>query len=225
LKRLVFVLSLLIVCLATTSAPAQNDIYDNGPTDGQTLAWPINFGLAVSDTFTVSTPSTINALNFAVWLFPGDVLETAEVSITSSEFGGTTYLDQTVSFTASGCFRNTDDYDVCNEMGSFHGVNLNAGTYWLSLQNAVVNSGNEVFWDQNGGPSFASNNTIGTLPSESFTMLGHQGSGTGTTPEPVSILLCGSGVLGLAGVLRRKKFRLLETYRPIKLSKEKRRIF
>ena len=32
------------------------------------------------------------------------------------------------------------------------------------------------------------------------------GSSTGTTPEPSSIMLFGSGILGLAGVLRRKLF-------------------
>ena len=40
------------------------------------------------------------------------------------------------------------------------------------------------------------------LPSEAFTITG----GTGTTPEPSSIMLFGSGILGLAGVLRRKLF-------------------
>jgi hypothetical protein len=53
---------------------------------------------------------------------------------------------------------------------------------------------------------------VGTIPSESFTVLGTQSTTTtsttttGTTPEPSSILLLGSGILGLAGVLRRKLF-------------------
>jgi PEP-CTERM motif-containing protein len=32
------------------------------------------------------------------------------------------------------------------------------------------------------------------------------GGGGGSTPEPSSIMLFGSGILGLAGVLRRKLF-------------------
>jgi PEP-CTERM motif len=44
---------------------------------------------------------------------------------------------------------------------------------------------------------------LGTIPSETFTLTGTTGSG-GTTPEPASILLFGSGVLGIAGVLRRR---------------------
>lgn len=204
MKSWLLPLALITLLVGATFALAQNDIYDDGPTDGQDLGWTINFGFAVSNTFVVSTPSTINGLTFAAWLFPGDILETADVSITSSEFGGTTYFDQTVGFTASGCFQNTIGYNVCNETASFSGFNLNPGTYWLNLENAIVDTGEPVYWDENGGPSEASNNSVDTLPAESFTMLGRQGSGTGTTPEPSSIVLLGSGILGLAGVLRRK---------------------
>jgi hypothetical protein len=52
----------------------------------------------------------------------------------------------------------------------------------------------------------ASNNAIGTLGSESFTILGSSSGGTGTTPEPASILLFGSGVVGVGVLLRRKLF-------------------
>jgi hypothetical protein len=97
---------------------------------------------------------------------------------------------------------------VCTETGSFSPVNLSAGTYWLNMQNASVPSGDPVFWDENSGPSEASESSVGTIPSESFTILGTSGTttGTGTTPEPGSILLFGSGALGLAGLLRRKLF-------------------
>ncbi len=195
-------LGLLTLCLAAVPAVAQNDLYDNGATDGQDQAVPISFGFEFSDTFTLNSNSTLNGVNFAAWLFPGDVLETAEVSITSSEFGGTTYFDQTVSFAASGCFLNNFGFNVCNETGGFSGVGLNAGTYWLNLQNGVVSSGDPVYWDLNGGPSEASNNSVGSLPSESFTILGHS-TGTGTTPEPASLVLFISGVAGVVGFIRR----------------------
>lgn len=203
MKSLICCLCLLLICLALPAA-AQNDLYDNGPTDGFTIGWTINFGLAVSDTFTLANNSTVNGLTFAAWLFPGDVLQTVEVSITSSEFGGTTYFDQTVNFTAGTCFSN-GGFNVCNETGMFSGVNLNAGTYWLDLTGAVVPSGDPVYWDQNSGPSLASENTLGTLTSESFTVLGTSGT-SGTTPEPSSVLLFGSGILGIGTLLRRKLF-------------------
>jgi len=185
---------------------AQNDLYDNGPINGTVLGWTINFGFAVSDQFTLGGNSTVNGITFGAWLFPGDSLTSAEVSITSSEFGGTSFFDQTVNFTAGTCNSN-GSFNVCAETGSFSGVALNAGSYWLNLSNAVSAAGNPVYWDMNSGPSLASESSVGTIPSESFTILG---SGTTTppptTPEPSSILLLGSGLLGVAGLLRRKLF-------------------
>ena len=202
-------LLLLALCCATVLAAAQNDLYDNGPTNGATFAWAISTGFVTSDSFSLSAASTVNGLNFSAWLIPGDVLESAEVSITSGEFGGTTYFDQNITLTQSGCVLNSSDYFVCNESGTFPGVNLNAGTYWLNLQNATVSDGDPVYWDENSGPSSASNNEVGSVPSESFTLLGSAGSGTGSgtsgsTPEPSSFLLLGSGIVGLSSAVRKK---------------------
>jgi hypothetical protein len=199
--------SLLCLVLSVIPAIAQVDLYNDGPTDGQDIGWTINFGFAVSDSFTLSNNSIVNGLTFAAWLFPGDVLETTEVSITSSEFGGTTYFDQTVSFSASGCFTNRFGYNVCDESGTFSGVALNAGTYWVNLQDGVVNTGDPVYWDANNGPSRSSASSIGSITSESFTVLGSSTStGTGSTPEPGSLVLFGSGILGVGVLLRRKLF-------------------
>ena len=72
--------------------------------------------------------------------------------------------------------------------------------------NACTTSGcsvvTPIYWDENDGPSMATNGSIGSIPSESFTLTGT--SSGGTTPEPGSILLFGSGALALAGAVRRK---------------------
>ena len=189
-------------------------VYTNGPINGTTDAWTINSGFVVSDTFTVpSGGASISSLVFGAWAFPGDVLEQAEIQITSSEFGGTVYFASGyVNFTQSGCSANQYGFNVCTETSSSFGpVNLAAGTYWLNLDNAVVPD-DPIYWDENSGPSQASENTVGTIPSEAFTLLGTSSSTTTTTttttstPEPSSIMLFGSGILGLAGVLRRKLF-------------------
>ena len=196
---------MLALCLTVAALPAMADtVYDNGPINGTTDAWTINFGFIVSDTFTVGTGGAmVNGLAFGAWLFPGDVLQSAEVSITDSEFGGNTFFDGVVNFTQSGCVGNQYGFNVCTETGSFTDTNLAAGTYWLNLQNASVNTGDPVYWDENSGPSQASENSVGTIPSEAFTLTGGPAN---TVPEPSSILLFGSGILGAAGVLRRKLF-------------------
>ncbi len=201
-------LTLLALCLAVVPAVAQGVLYDNGPINGTTDAWTINSGFVVSDSFTLNAASSISDLSFGAWLEPGDVLLSAEVSITSSEFGGTSFFDQTVNFTESGCVANQVGFNVCTESGSLPRPSLNAGTYWLNLDNAVTSEGAPVYWDENSGPSSASENSVGTIPSESFTLMNREtGSGTsGSTHEPSSIMLFGSGILGLAGVIRRKLF-------------------
>ena len=78
------------------SGPPQNGvIYDNGPINGTTDAWTINSGFVVSDTLTIPNGGgSVSAMNFGAWLFPGDVLESVQISITSSEFGGTDFLQR-----------------------------------------------------------------------------------------------------------------------------------
>ena len=196
----------LFLIVASFPSVAQT-VYSNGPINGNVDAWPINFGFIVSDTFNVANNgTTITGLDFGAHLFPGDVLTSAELSITSSENGGSSYFDQTITFTQSMCSANQFGMNVCLESSTFQGPTLNAGTYWLNLQNAIVPSGDPVYWDENSGPSSASESTLGSIPSEAFTVFGNQSSSTGTVPEPSSITLFGSGVLGLGALVRRKLF-------------------
>src|SRR5215469_12018841 len=101
--------------LAVGSAMADSVLYNNGPYDDDTDAWEINHGFVVSDSFTLMSQSTITGFHFNTWMFPHDVLTTAELSITSDEFGGNTYFDQTVSFTQTDCVTNAYGFDACLE--------------------------------------------------------------------------------------------------------------
>ena len=198
--------------LITASSASTQVLYENGPINGQELGWTINFGFELGDTFFLSTNSTVTGFSFGAWLTPGDVLQSAEVSITSQVGGGTFYFDQQVNFTQSGCFLNNQAFEVCTETSAFNGPALNAGTYWVNLGNAITADGQPAYWDNNDGvgchslgcPSMASENGgDGSIPSEAFTVLGTSG-GNGTTPEPDSLLLFASGVLSYGMILRRK---------------------
>ena len=198
---------------AASSAAAQQTLYENGPINGDTDAWALNFGLYVDDTFVISGGSArVTGMEFGVWLTPGDVLQSVELTITSEPDNGTFYFDGVLTPTASGCFLNNYSYNVCNESVSFEGPTLNAGEYWVTLKNAQVTNGDPVYWDENSGvgcsspgcPSGAKENgNEGSIPSESFTMLGTQ-TGTGSSPEPSSLMLFGSSVVGAFGMIRRK---------------------
>ncbi len=212
--------SLTIVCLALAAVPASAQLlYDNGPINGTTDAWTINFGYIVSDTFTLLNNSTVGGFNFGVWEYPGDVMSSVEWSMTSMENGGTLLASGTASgksLTDQFISLNQYGYDIDEIHVTGLNVPLSATTYWLNLQNAAVPSGDPVYWDENSGigcggddgkgghcPSMPSENGVGSIPSESFSVVGTNG---GTTPEPGSFLLLASGALGVAGMLRRKRF-------------------
>jgi hypothetical protein len=213
MKSLTSIIAITIAMMLSVPAAAQV-IYNNGPINGNNDAWTINLTFAVSDTFTISNGgASVTGLSFGAWLSPGDTLTSAEVSITSLENGGTTYFDQMVNFTASNCVNNEYGFDICNETASFNAGNFSNGTYWLNLQNANVPGGDPVYWDQNSGvgctspgcPSLASDNAVGSIESEAFTILGSASSSTtSSVPEPSSLMLFASGVLGLGALVRRK---------------------
>ena len=206
--------ALTVICLALAAMPAWAADWENGPINGTTDAWTINFGYVVSDSY-LSDGSTVTGFMFGVWEFPGDTMSSVDWSITSGENSGTVYG----SGTASGSnltdkFISTNQYGYDIDLITVTGLNVaevSGTTYWLNLQNASVPSGDPVYWDENSGagcksngcPAKASESAVGTIASEAFTI---NGGGTGTTPEPSSIMLFGSGILGLAGVLRRKLF-------------------
>src|SRR5271169_4520966 len=207
------IVALTVVCLALAAIPAWAG-YDNGPINGTTDAWTINFGYVVSDSY-LSDGSTVTGFSIGVWEFPGDVLSSVDWSITGGENSGSVFGSGTASgknLTDKFISSNQFGYDV--DLITASGLNVaekSGTTYWLNLQNATVPSGDPVFWDENSGagcggkgcPSSASESSVGTIPSEAFTI---NPGGSGTTPEPSSIMLFGSGILGLAGVLRRKLF-------------------
>ncbi len=166
--------------------------------------------------------STVGGFNFGVWEYPGDVLTSVDWSITSFPVGGTVYGSGTASgknLTDQFISLNQYGYDIDQITVTGLGVNLTSGpTYWLNLENAMVPSGNPVYWDENSGigckgddgmgggcPSQASGGGVGSDPAESFDINGPNG-GTAVTPEPSSFLLLASGVLGVACVLRHKLF-------------------
>jgi hypothetical protein len=207
MKMRITSLSLLTVCcLVLAVAPAMADtLYSNGPYNGTTDAWTINFGFSVSDSFTMPINSTITGFDFVYWdASSTDVLTTVDMAIGTTSFGNDIF-----SGTLSGgtnTFLGTNQYGYALYRLS-HGIRQPASlsyNEYVTLSNACTTSGcstNPIYWDENSGPSTAYENTLGSIPSEAFTLTG---TPPGTTPEPSSILLFGSGILGLAGVLRRK---------------------
>lgn len=203
--------ALVLLCLALAVVPAAADtLYDNGPVNGNLNAWPINFGFATANSFTLASGLnyTITGLQFGVWALPGDTPLTVDWEIGTSPFlhnvaSGMADLSNVFLFT------NSFGYDVYESTATGLDVSLTAGTYFLAFQNATSSNGDPLFWDENDGvgctspgcPSTSYEQGIGQIPgSESFTINGS----SRPTPEPGSMGLLGSGIIGVAGMLRRK---------------------
>jgi hypothetical protein len=198
-------LSLLTVCcLMLAVAPAMADTYSNGAYNGTADGWTINFGFTVSDSFTLAGP-TVKTFNFVYWdASSSDLLTTADLQLGTTSFGGSA---TTVAFSSTFLGTNQYGYNLYQADASGLTIPWAGGAGYATLGNACSTSGcsvsNPIYWDENSGPSTAYENTLGSIPSEAFTLVGCSGD-CGPVPEPNSILLFGSGILGLAGVLRRK---------------------
>jgi len=203
---------LTILCLLLAVAPAVADtLYSNGPFNGNTDAWGIDYGFAVSDSFTVASGFTIQDFHLAYWTAAGNQMTSVDMAFGTTSFGGT-YNTYGVSNTT--LLGNNNFGFAVYQADLTSGINVPwLGAGYVSLQNACTAGGcsageAQIFWDENGGGSTAYENSLGSIPSEAFTLTGSTGTTTttttGTTPEPSSIMLFGSGILGLAGVLRRK---------------------
>jgi len=207
------VLILFLACLLVSApAVADNTVYDNGPVNGTVDAWTINFGYAVTDSFTLDQNYTVTGFQFGVWAYPGDTPLSVDYAIDTSPFGSS-LASGTVALQSTFLYSNQYGYDIDWETASGLSIPLSAGNYWLTLQNAVTTQGEPLYWDENSGPSQAQESSLGTIPSESF-LVTAQGITCGTggaspacqppTPEPGTFVLFGSGLLGLGEILRRK---------------------
>ncbi len=201
-------LSLLtIVCLMLAITPAMaTTLYDNGPANGTNDAWTINFGFAVSDSYALSGGTNVAGMNIVYWDASNtDLLTTVDYQFGSSSFSGNIHTsgaatNQFISTNQFGYFLYSASFAVSNS--DFTGANG-----FVTLSNACSTSGcsisNPIYWDENSGPSTAYENTLGSIPSEPFTLTGTN-QFIGPTPEPMTIMLVGSCIVGLTRMRRRK---------------------
>ena len=215
---------LTILCLALT---ASAQIYSEGPIDGNDNAFFVtgpafpNFLGSfqdISNGFVAANSGSPGGLEWGEWSVGAPTSFSYELG--SAAFG-TDLGSGTVAQNAGNStflFTNGFGYGVYDAKASITSAAMTAGnTYWLSISNATdaSNDGTQG-WDipngGSGGPAICNFRQSGTnfgncgLGGESFTL---SGCGAGPdcgppVPEPGSILLFGSGIVGLAGVVRRK---------------------
>jgi PEP-CTERM motif-containing protein len=194
---------LLVLSLMVAAPAFAATLYSNGAINGTIDAWNTCCGFQVTDSFTISSSSTVTGFDGGFWVAPGDTPVHVDWSIGTAAFGsgsgsGTAALSN--SLFCAGC--GFGFYDIYTSTAAGLSVSLGPGTYWLTLQNGTTAGAGNMFWDENDGPSMAQQSGTGVIGSEAFNIYGH--TNMTTVPEPGTLLMLASGILGLGGIVRRK---------------------
>jgi hypothetical protein len=196
-------ITILGVCLGalvsgTTHAAL---VYDNGPINGTINAWRVDSGFSVSDSFTVSSQTSLTSAQIGLWVTPGAIPISVQWSFGTTAFASD--ISSGTSVLVNAPAGQSLFYDLYRSDLLISGL-LSAGSYWFTLQNAAGSTGDGIYWDENDGPSSAQFDTPiggGELPgSESFQLYGE----TAPVPEP-STCIAGALLLlpfGLQGIRR-----------------------
>jgi hypothetical protein len=170
-----FAVALLV--LSSTVAIAQI-AFSDFPINGQISAFPVNQGESTSDSFTLTTSATVTQVVFGAWVLKGDSVTGVTWALGTTPFD-TSLGTGTAATTSVYDSTNVDGYDVHTVTLTIPSVNLAAGTYYLTLSNAVSASSNNVFWDINDATGVdAWNSTSGHVSTAGtcFALIGISGS-------------------------------------------------
>ncbi len=128
MKRLILSFAALALLMSGAGQVNAAVVYDNGPINGTVKAWTINFGYQVTDSFTVSSPTTLTGAQIGLWVYPGGSPTSVEWSIGSAPYGSNISSETGAGLTNVFQYNNSFGYDVLESTFSLTGVLSTART-------------------------------------------------------------------------------------------------
>jgi len=228
-------LSLFVCLLMAVPASAGIVYSNGAPSLTTTPTYQISGKIAnvvssVSDTFTVLTNGTfLTSAQVAIWFPTGDNVSSLNYCISGTSDFCSSLIDESgtgVSLTNATLVGTSGSFTLDEFTFALLNHSYAAGTYWLTLNNASVSNGGNAYWDENGGVGCIGDGNSGSpgngcpsgggwslqenpIATQGSTTNNHSEAfeidGPSGAPEPGSITLMGSGMLLLAGFLRRAR--------------------
>jgi len=167
----------------------------------------IGTSFIAANEFQVTTSGSVSQIDVAVGLVVGP--DSFYLDITTNNNG----VPGSVLASFTGLTSNGNNFGSCCILTSITGIsglNLSTGTnYWMVIGPTSTTATTWEAWNfsnsATGNDDYSTDggktwNMNGTQPTGAFDILG----GAPSTPEPTSLLLFGSGLLGVIGAFRRK---------------------
>lgn len=191
LKPLLVIAAVLM--LVSAPAFAQNLVQNGSFETGDFTSWTTGGNFEDTEVVSGAFYDYTGAQDGNYYAVLGPVGSDGTLSQSFTDHAGTQY---TFSFWMAAVGDNPSDFSAYwNGTSLLSLTNPTTGGAWQQFSFTETGTGNDTI-------SFAFRDDPGYIALDNVVV--SSSSGTGTTPEPSSLILLGSGVLGLAGVIRRK---------------------
>jgi hypothetical protein len=140
--RIIAFSALAIASFAIAAPTPAAVLYDNGADiDFDFGAFSNTSPFQVTDSFALSSSSTLTGVTFANWFVTPNTGSKVDWTITSAPFGGTTLASGVGALSFLSNLGTSGSFSIYSETFSMPSISLSSCTYWLQLNSEVVTGG------------------------------------------------------------------------------------